>query len=86
MATCVKPLAVPGPPPGPCDARAWPAENKAIPAGAKAKRDIEGVFRDAAMTISCDGKFQKIRPTAYAGFKNVIMSNRSALLDIEPLN
>ena len=56
MASCVKLLAVPGPPPGPWDARAWPAENKAIPAGATAKRDIQGIFRDDAMTISCDEK------------------------------
>src|ERR1700720_842956 len=56
MASCVKLLAVPGPPPGPWDARAWPAENKAIPTGAAAKGDIQGIFRDDAMTISCDEK------------------------------
>jgi hypothetical protein len=79
MASCVKLLAVPGPPPGPWDARPWPAENKAIPAGAKAKRDIQGIFRDDAMTISCDEKRQKIRTTAYAGFRNVVMPIRSAI-------
>jgi hypothetical protein len=29
------------------------------------------------MTISCDGKFQKIRTTVYAGFENVVVPNRS---------
>jgi hypothetical protein len=79
MASCVKLLAVPGPPPGPWDARAWPAENKAIITGAKAKFDSLGIFRDDAMTISCDGNFQKIRTTAYAGFENVVVPNRLAV-------
>jgi hypothetical protein len=44
--------AVPGPPPGPCDAKAAVAHSK--PVAAKAKRDIAWLMRDDAMTISRD--------------------------------
>ena len=57
----VKLLAVPGPPPGPCEARAALAGSKtAVTAAvAKAIRDIRGVMRDEVMTISCDGTFSE---------------------------
>jgi hypothetical protein len=52
MASWVKPLAVPGPPPGPCEAKAALADSKvAAEAPAKASRDIECLRRD--ITISC---------------------------------
>jgi len=64
IASCVKLLAVPGPPPGPWDAKAASAHNKQAAANgvAKAAGDIRGNFRDDAilrddaMTISCDRK------------------------------
>jgi hypothetical protein len=61
MASCVKLLAVPGPPPGPCDAKATPAHDKpaTVAAAAEAKRDIRCLVRDDAMTISCDEKFSE---------------------------
>jgi phosphoribosylaminoimidazole-succinocarboxamide synthase len=66
----VKPLAVPGPPPGPCEAKAALADNAVTTAEAKASCDTSCLVRDDAMTISCDAKFQKIRTTAYSGFEN----------------
>src|ERR1700722_6498313 len=65
-------LAVPGPPPGPCEARAAPAGSKAA-ATAAPIRDIRGVKRDGVMTISCEGRFQKIRTTGYAGFEECLV-------------
>jgi hypothetical protein len=74
MASWVKPLAVPGPPPGPCDAKAASAHAKpaTIDAAAKAKCEIRCLVRDDVMIISWDGKFQKIRATAYAGFEKCL--------------
>jgi hypothetical protein len=56
MASCVKLLAVPGPPPGPWDAKAALTHNKlaTVEVAAKVKCDIRGILRDNAMTISCD--------------------------------
>jgi hypothetical protein len=70
MANCVKPLAVPGPPPGPCEAKAAFAHSVAvtIDAAVAAMRDKRCLVRDDVMIISCD-KLQKIRTTAYAGFE-----------------
>jgi hypothetical protein len=52
MTSCVKWLAVPGPPPGPWDAHAALAESKAAAdVKATAKRDIQRDFRTDAMTI-----------------------------------
>jgi len=63
IASCVKLLAVPGPPPGPWDAKAAFANKQVAANGAaKAACDIRGNFRDDAilrddvMTISCDRK------------------------------
>jgi len=64
IASWVKLLAAPGPPPGPWDAKAAFAHNKQAMANgvAKAAGDIRGNFRDEAilrddaMTISCDRK------------------------------
>jgi len=55
MANCVKLLAVPGPPPGPCEAKAAPAHDKqtTVAVAAEAKRDIRCLMRDDAMIISC---------------------------------
>src|ERR1017187_717878 len=71
MTSWVKLPAVPGPPPGPCDAKAALAHNRpaAVDVVAKARRDLPSLIRDDAMTISCDEKLQKIRTTAYAGFE-----------------
>jgi hypothetical protein len=55
MASWVKGLAVPSPPPGPCDANAAPADNEAsVRVAVKAKRDIRCRVRDDVMTISRD--------------------------------
>jgi hypothetical protein len=56
MASCVKLLAVPGPPPGPCEAKAALAANKpaAVDEVTNATRDIRCIRRNHAMTISCD--------------------------------
>jgi hypothetical protein len=61
IASWVKLLAVPGPPPGPWDARAGLANNEAasIDVAAKAKADIRSIFRDDVMTISCDEKLSE---------------------------
>lgn len=54
MASCVKLLAVPGPPPGPWDAKAALAHDKlaTVDVAAKAACDIRGIVRDEVMTIS----------------------------------
>jgi hypothetical protein len=59
--TCVKLLAVPGPPPGPCEAKAAFAHNKPATAdmAAKAKRDTRCLMEDDAMTISCGEKLSE---------------------------
>ena len=70
MTSCVKGLAVPGPPPGPCEASTVPAESSAA-AGitVTAKGNIQRRFRDEAKTISPMTRcLQKIRVAAYAGF------------------
>jgi hypothetical protein len=56
--TCVKLLAVPGPTPGPCEAKAAFAHDNPATAdmAAKAKRDIRCLVSDDAMTISCGEK------------------------------
>jgi hypothetical protein len=65
IASWVKLLAVPGPPPGPWDAKAGLADSKAVIAGAAAKASCKipglfrGIFRDDAMTISCDEKLSE---------------------------
>jgi hypothetical protein len=59
IANCVKPLAVPGPPPGPCEAKAAVADNEVTRADAKASCDSPSLVRDDAMTISCDAKFSE---------------------------
>jgi hypothetical protein len=61
IANCVKLLAVPGPTPGPCEAKAAFAHNKPATAdiAAKAKRDIRCLMRDDAMTISCGEKLSQ---------------------------
>ena len=61
MASCVKPLAAPGPPPGPWDAKAALAHNRQAAANgvAKAACDIRGIFRDDVTTISCDRKLSE---------------------------
>jgi hypothetical protein len=55
IASWVKLLAVPGPPPGPWDAKAGLADSKAAIAGAaaKASADIGSLVRFDAMIISC---------------------------------
>jgi hypothetical protein len=57
ITSCVKLLAVPGPPPGPCEAKVAPVHDRqaTIAVAAKAKRDM----RDDAMTISCDEKLSE---------------------------
>jgi hypothetical protein len=73
MTSCVKWLAVPGPPPGPWEAIAKLAESKAAAdvnataVNATAKGECH--FRGKAMMISRDEKLQKIRVGAYAGFE-----------------
>ena len=61
IASCVKLLAVPGPPPGPCEAKAALAHNKTATTdeAANAKRDIRHPIKDDAMTISCDEKLSE---------------------------
>jgi hypothetical protein len=53
ITSCVKRLAVPGPPPGPWEARTAPVESK-VAAGITptAKGNLRRRFRDEAMTIS----------------------------------
>jgi hypothetical protein len=70
IVSCVKLLAVPGPPPGPCDASAAWAESKTVAADAKesAVRHDRRHFPDEGMKISCNGSSQKIRITVWAGF------------------
>jgi hypothetical protein len=71
----VKPLAVPGPPPGPWDAKAALVHNKQAADVAKAARDIRGNFRDDAilrddaMTISCDRKRSEDTDGSLSGFE-----------------
>src|ERR1700682_3690881 len=73
MTSCVKLLAVPGPPPGPCEAKAGPAHDRqtTIDGAAKAKRDIRCLMRGDAMTISGGEKLSEVRATTCAGFENV---------------
>jgi hypothetical protein len=56
IASCVKPEAVPGPPPGPWDAKAVSVHIRpiAIKVVTIAGADIGSLFPDDAMTISCD--------------------------------
>jgi hypothetical protein len=69
MVSCVKLLAEPSPPPGPCDAKAAPAQTMLV-AAEVAAMNIP-IFLDDAMTISCDEwKLQKIRIPAYPGFED----------------
>jgi hypothetical protein len=70
MASWVKPLAVPGPPPGPWEAKAADVAGAAMSVAVNARRDIRCIIPDNGMTISREN-FQKIRTTAYAGFENV---------------
>ena len=61
IASCVKLLAVPGPAPGPCEAKAALAHNKPATTdeAAKANRDSRCVMKYDAMTISCDEKLSE---------------------------
>jgi hypothetical protein len=61
MASWVKWLAVPGPPPGPCDAKAaWAHSTLAtVDAAIKAKRDVRCLALNGTMTIFCDEKFSE---------------------------
>jgi hypothetical protein len=63
IASWVRGLAVPKPPPGPCDAKAASVDSKTAIAGiaAEAARDIRSLVRKNVMTISCERKLQKIR-------------------------
>jgi hypothetical protein len=57
MTSCVKWLALPGTPPGPCDANAEGAERKAaVVAHATAKGELQCRFRGEAMMISRNEK------------------------------
>lgn len=63
IASCVKLLAEPGPPPGPWDAKAASAHTSPVATKAAAMAQVcIFLLRDDAMTISCDDKkLQKIR-------------------------
>jgi hypothetical protein len=70
IANCVKGLAVPKPPPGPCEAKAAVAgsELAAIAAVAKTRREIRSLVPIEAMTISCDAKFPEDTDRSLFGF------------------
>jgi hypothetical protein len=70
MASWVKPLAVPGPPPGPWEAKAADVAGTAMSVAANARRGIRCIIPANGTTISCEN-FQKIRTKAYSGFENV---------------
>jgi hypothetical protein len=68
MISCVKGLAVPGPPPGPWEASAALAESMAAAGiSESAKGERQPRFTREAMSIS-RVSLQKIRIAAYAGF------------------
>src|SRR5947208_15755031 len=56
IANCVKLLAVPGPTPGPCEAKAAPAHDRQATI---AVADIRCLVRDDAVTISCGEKLSE---------------------------
>jgi hypothetical protein len=57
IVSCVKGLAVPRPPPGPCEAKAAVADSKLAAIAAVAKARCDPLVRNKAMIISCDAKF-----------------------------
>src|SRR5437868_6312805 len=63
IASWVEWLAVPMPPPGPCEANAAPLHITAAMIGiaANAVRDTQSRMPDDVMTISCANELQKIR-------------------------
>jgi hypothetical protein len=72
MAICVKPLAVPGPPPGPCEAKAVDVASEAASMDAVViARWIRCLNRNDGMMISCGEKFSEDTATIYAGFENI---------------
>src|ERR1700736_1067412 len=72
IASWVKLLTVPGPPPGPCEAKAALAHNRLASADVAAKTncDTRCAVRDDAMAISCNVTLSEDRDDSVGGFEN----------------